>query len=83
MSNTFSAVFRLFQTELDRRHDKHERLVKLSRDITVASKRIIFSLHRVNRYVQSTVLVRLKIQPPYVSERKLLKWLESTAARNY
>ena len=44
-------VFRSFQTELDRKHDKYERLVKLSRDITVASKRLIFSIHRVNRCV--------------------------------
>jgi len=53
MSDTVSPVFRQFQTELDGRHDKHERLVKLSRDITVASKRIIFSLHRVSRCMQN------------------------------
>jgi len=53
MSNTVSPVPQLFhslQTELDGRHDKYERLVKLSRDITVASKRIIFSVHRIGRY---------------------------------
>ncbi|KAB0398386.1 hypothetical protein E2I00_009342, partial [Balaenoptera physalus] len=33
--------------ELDARHDKYERLVKLSRDITVESKRTIFLLHRI------------------------------------
>ena len=31
---------------LDSRHDRRERLVKLSRDITIESKRIIFCLHR-------------------------------------
>lgn len=31
--------------ELDKKHDKFERLVKLSRDITIESKRIIFLLH--------------------------------------
>jgi len=61
MSNTVSPVFRLFQTELDGRHDKHERLVKLSRDITVASKRIIFLLHRVSRCMK-TILVRLWLE---------------------
>uniref|UniRef100_A0A8C2STS0 Translin-associated protein X n=2 Tax=Perdicinae TaxID=466544 RepID=A0A8C2STS0_COTJA len=35
-----------FQLELDTRHDKYERLVKLSRDITIESKRTIFLLHR-------------------------------------
>jgi len=52
MSNTISPIFRLFQAELDGKHDKYERLVKLSRDITVVSKRIIFSLHRVSRCMQ-------------------------------
>lgn len=35
-----------FQNELDSRYDKHERIVKLSRDTTIHSKRIIFLLHR-------------------------------------
>lgn len=48
MSNATMAAFSVFQTELDGKHDRYERLVKLSRDITVASKRIIFSVHRVS-----------------------------------
>jgi len=32
---------------LDYRHDKRERIVKISRDITIESKRIIFCLHRI------------------------------------
>ena len=39
--------FLKFQQELDCKHDKHERLVKLSRDVTIQSKRIIFLLQRV------------------------------------
>uniref|UniRef100_W5NFT3 Translin-associated protein X n=1 Tax=Lepisosteus oculatus TaxID=7918 RepID=W5NFT3_LEPOC len=49
-TNTTSAVmaaFKSFQLELDTKHDKYERLVKLSRDITIESKRTIFLLHRV------------------------------------
>ena len=42
-------IFHGFQTELDARHDKHERLVKLSRDITIGSKRVIFVIHRIDR----------------------------------
>ncbi|TRY92568.1 hypothetical protein DNTS_029570 [Danionella cerebrum] len=41
------AAFRVFQQELDSRYDKYERLVKISRDITIESKRTIFLLHRV------------------------------------
>ncbi|PIK39595.1 putative translin-associated protein X [Apostichopus japonicus] len=38
----------VFQQELDTKHDKYERIVKLSRDITIESKRIIFLLHRIS-----------------------------------
>lgn len=47
MSEEMRAQFLNFQHELDFRHDKHERLVKCSRDITIESKRAIFLLHRV------------------------------------
>ncbi|XP_018416942.1 PREDICTED: translin-associated protein X isoform X3 [Nanorana parkeri] len=40
-------AFKSFQHELDARHDKYERIVKYSRDITTESKRTIFLLHRV------------------------------------
>uniref|UniRef100_A0A3Q0RCG9 Translin-associated protein X n=1 Tax=Amphilophus citrinellus TaxID=61819 RepID=A0A3Q0RCG9_AMPCI len=36
-----------FSQELDTKHDKYERLVKISRDVTIESKRTIFLLHRV------------------------------------
>ena len=42
----YDAVFSEYRGELDARHDKHERLVKLSRDTTIHSKRAIFLLHR-------------------------------------
>lgn len=43
-------MFHEFQEELDMRHDKYERLAKLSRNITIESKRVIFLLHRINGY---------------------------------
>ncbi|XP_060098878.1 translin-associated protein X isoform X4 [Heteronotia binoei] len=46
-SSTVFMSFKAFQLELDTRHDKYERLVKLSRDITIESKRTIFLLHRI------------------------------------
>jgi len=45
---TVREMFQEFQVELDSRNDKYERLIKLSRDITIESKRIIFQLHRVD-----------------------------------
>ncbi len=41
------AFFQECSKKLDDHNDRHERLVKLSRDITIESKRIIFLLHRV------------------------------------
>uniref|UniRef100_A0A3B4ZJM2 Translin-associated protein X n=1 Tax=Stegastes partitus TaxID=144197 RepID=A0A3B4ZJM2_9TELE len=40
-------LFLIFQQELDTKHDKYERLVKISRDVTIESKRTIFLLHRM------------------------------------
>ncbi|XP_064622836.1 translin-associated protein X-like [Lineus longissimus] len=39
--------FRQYRKELDYKHDKYERLVKLSRDVTIESKRTIFLLQRL------------------------------------
>jgi len=42
------SFFRDCSKQLDSGHDRHERLVKLSRDITIESKRVIFLLHRIH-----------------------------------
>ncbi|KAM7409035.1 hypothetical protein PAMA_002651 [Pampus argenteus] len=47
LSSPVFAAFKVFQQELDTKHDKYERLVKISRDVTIESKRTIFLLHRV------------------------------------
>lgn len=41
-----SKAFMEYKELLDNKHDKHENLVKISRDVTIESKRIIFQLHR-------------------------------------
>ncbi|XP_069507299.1 translin-associated protein X [Ambystoma mexicanum] len=46
-SSLVMKAFKSFQHDLDTRHDKYERLVKLGRDITIESKRTIFLLHRI------------------------------------
>lgn len=40
-------MFGEISSYLDTRHDRRERIVKLSRDICIESKRIIFCLHRI------------------------------------
>ncbi|XP_058507226.1 translin-associated protein X [Solea solea] len=52
------AAFKVFQQELDVKHDKYERLVKLSRDITIESKRTIFLLHRVTSVPDTTEILK-------------------------
>ena len=41
--------FRGYAAELDDKHDRIERIVKISRDITIESKRIIFLLHTLDK----------------------------------
>lgn len=50
-SGHFNAVqkqFLIYRDELDAKHDRHEKLVKIGRDITIESKRIIFLLHTID-----------------------------------
>ena len=50
--NTVSPVIRpflLYATALDNKRDQYERAMKISRDITIESKRIIFLLHTLDR----------------------------------
>ncbi|KAH8646598.1 Translin [Tricladium varicosporioides] len=46
-ASRFMPMFEQFRDELDQHHDRRERIIKASRDITAASKKIIFSLQRV------------------------------------
>jgi predicted translin family RNA/ssDNA-binding protein len=46
-SSPFMPMFEAFRDELDEHHDRRERIIKASRDITAASKKIIFALQRV------------------------------------
>lgn len=41
------SLFKEYSKQLDEKHDRYERIVHLSRDITIESKRIIFLLHRI------------------------------------
>ncbi|KAI5369806.1 Putative Translin family [Septoria linicola] len=48
-SSPFLPMFEQFRAELDEHHDRRERIIKASRDITAASKKIIFTLQRTRR----------------------------------
>lgn len=44
----FSREFNRFKSDIDDHYDRRERLIKISRDVTALSKKIIFSLHRIS-----------------------------------
>ncbi|KAI0400778.1 Translin [Xylaria palmicola] len=50
--NAYTSMFESFRDELDEHHDRRVRIGKVSRDITVLSKKIIFSLQRVRKLSQ-------------------------------
>uniref|UniRef100_A0A182W3N6 Translin-associated protein X n=1 Tax=Anopheles minimus TaxID=112268 RepID=A0A182W3N6_9DIPT len=55
-NNPVIQCFREYATILDAKHDKYERIVKIGRDITIESKRIIFLLHTIDpRQVKNNV----------------------------
>jgi len=64
-NNPVIQMFKTFSVELDDKHDRHERIVKLSRDITIESKRIIFLLHNISTDIEekkNSVLEEAKLR---------------------
>ncbi|SMR51515.1 unnamed protein product [Zymoseptoria tritici ST99CH_3D1] len=51
-ASPFMPLFDQFRSELDQHHDRRERIIKASRDITAASKKIIFTLQRIRAVKQ-------------------------------
>jgi hypothetical protein len=51
-NNRVIRMFLEFRKELDDKHDRYEKIVKTSRDITIENKRIIFLLHSTNTDMQ-------------------------------
>lgn len=69
----FIAMFEGFRAELDSHHDRRERIIKASRDITASSKKIIFTLQRVRNVGQPL--------PPFVHKANAQYW--DTIAKQY
>ncbi|CAA9965270.1 hypothetical protein P3342_011201 [Pyrenophora teres f. teres] len=65
-TSAFGAMFDGFRSELDQHHDRRERIIKASRDITAASKKIIFTLQRVRTVGQAF--------PPWVAKKNAEYW---------
>lgn len=52
-NNPVIKLFQQYRSELDDKHERYERIVKLCRDITIESKRIIFLLHSAYTDIES------------------------------
>ncbi|TPX31932.1 hypothetical protein SmJEL517_g04846 [Synchytrium microbalum] len=59
-SNEISSLFSEFREVLDDTYDRRERIIKISRDVTIYSKRLIFLLHRCNIRTRDSVLEEAK-----------------------
>ncbi|EUC43507.1 hypothetical protein COCMIDRAFT_38571 [Bipolaris oryzae ATCC 44560] len=65
-ASPFVSMFEGFRAELDEHHDRRERIIKASRDITASSKKIIFTLQRVRAVGQAL--------PPWVAKKNAEYW---------
>ncbi|KAI9591205.1 Translin [Syncephalis fuscata] len=83
MTTTVSVkdTFEVIRATLDTHHDRRERLVKCSRDITVASKRLIFALHRMLAE-QSAESITTKTQSSCDDIMKLFKKISDELAHS-
>ncbi|XP_014219153.1 translin-associated protein X [Copidosoma floridanum] len=56
-NNPVIKQFQAYAVELDTKHDRFERIIKISRDITIESKRIIFLLHTLDKESKRTAVL--------------------------
>ncbi|KAH7368464.1 translin associated factor X [Plectosphaerella cucumerina] len=76
----FTPMFVQFRDELDEHHDRKERIVKVSRDVTALSKKIIFACQRVNKLGQFPQRTQEEIDTRMEEIRTLLTSIEPDLA---
>nr|OQO16508.1 hypothetical protein B0A51_14425 [Rachicladosporium sp. CCFEE 5018] len=64
----FLPIFETFRKEIDEHHERRERVIKASRDITASSKKIIFTLHRLRTIGQPLPDHITKANKPYTAD---------------
>ena len=68
--------FKDYQEKLDSRYDKYERLMKCSRDMTIANKRIIFLLQRISGTVSRDQIFK-EADAKFLEVKEMLKKIAS------
>jgi hypothetical protein len=77
ISPDLNSIFTQIRDKLDAHYDRRERLIKISRDITALSKKMIFSLQRIQGQVDSLPSgIQKQIDQQEGEIRKLLKKAE-------
>ncbi|OAP62162.1 hypothetical protein AYL99_04365 [Fonsecaea erecta] len=70
----FLPMFDAFRAEIDEHHDRRERIIKASRDVTAQSKKIIFALQRVRELGKPIhASISKQTTPMYTTIRNLLQ----------
>ncbi|EXJ75973.1 uncharacterized protein A1O5_00481 [Cladophialophora psammophila CBS 110553] len=70
----FLPVFEGFRAQLDEHHDRRERIIKVSRDVTAQSKKIIFAVQRVRELGKPIhPSISKQTTPMYTTIRDLLQ----------
>jgi len=73
-TSPFLRTFEGFRAELDEHHDRRERIIKVSRDVTAQSKKIIFSLQRTRELGQTIhPSISKQTTPMYTTIQNLLQ----------
>ncbi|KIX00245.1 uncharacterized protein Z518_10384 [Rhinocladiella mackenziei CBS 650.93] len=73
-ASPFILMFESFRSELDEHHDRRERIIKVSRDVTAQSKKIIFALQRVRELGRPIhASISKQMTPMYSTIRDLLQ----------
>ncbi|GAA99703.1 uncharacterized protein L969DRAFT_89557 [Mixia osmundae IAM 14324] len=74
-ADDITTAFRSFREELDEHHDRREAIIKVSRDVTALSKKLIFHLHRTGQPGKAASI----LTEAQVKQTEILKLLESIA----
>ncbi|KAG5359899.1 hypothetical protein CJU90_5743 [Yarrowia sp. C11] len=69
---TAKNFFLQFKTRLDISQDERSQVINISRDVTAASKKIIFALHRVKKNGQEPLSMASDVQTTLASQYKLI-----------
>ncbi|KAL3501540.1 hypothetical protein ACH5RR_035989 [Cinchona calisaya] len=82
-SSLMKEAFSQYAQYLNDLNDKRERVVKASRDITMNSKKVIFQVHRLNKYNKGEVLEKAEKDLAAVREQHILRLVQELQGTDF